>query len=207
VRRKADLYGWQELGYSLAGVSCSYGSIVSVLVHKYRYYVSGFQRWGTMQDCMLPWVAAASTNRGQHIPSSHRNMQCWRAAKSVSSFASDAPAMPSADPSQTPARRTRAQAPTASILQLSPRMRFQAASERQRRGIPQPSPTGWVAGPPMHEPCKGGITARINPKHIVRHTSPDTVRGRCGIRLETTTVGDVPPGCRYSAPPHLHRIG
>jgi hypothetical protein len=116
-------------------------------------------------------------------------------------------AMPSADPSQTPERRTRAQAPTASILQLSPRVRFQAVSERQRRGIPQPSPSGWVTGPPMQEPCKGGITARINPKHSVRHTSPDTVRGMCGIRLETTTVDDVPPGCRYSAPPHPHQIG
>ena len=52
----------------------------------------------------------------------------------------------------------------------------------------------------MHKPCKGVIAARINPRHIVRHTPPGTtVRGMCGIRLETTTAGDVPaPGCRYS---------
>ena len=161
-----------------------------------------------MQDCMLPWVAAASTNRDQHAPSSHRNMRCWREAKSVASFASDARC---AALSRATADTCAATPPTSAngAVCLSPAhsVRFQAIPERQRRGIPQPSPTGWVAGPPMYEPCKGGIMARINPKHIVRHTLPDTVRGTCGIRLETTTVDDVPPGCRYSAPPRPHRIG
>jgi len=121
------------------------------------------------------------------------------------------PATPAAALSRSTADTCAANSHTSanSAVCLSPAhsVRFQAIPERQRRGIPQPSPTGWVAGPPMQEPCKGGITARINPKHIVRHTSLDTVRGMCGIRLETTTVDDVPPGCRYSAPPHPHQIG
>jgi hypothetical protein len=99
-------------------------------------------------------------------------------------------------------------------------LRSELACKRQQHGIPQPGPRCEIAGCPraptarysLAQPnglgcCKGGIMARINPKHIVRHTSPDTVRGMCGIRLETTTAGDVPPGCRYSESPHLHQIG
>ena len=181
-----------------------------------------------MQDCMLPWVAAASTNRGQHAPSSHRNLRCWKEAKSVASFASDtrcaALSRSTADTCAanshtstngavclSPAHSVRLQAASLSphivICRPAHSVRLQAVPERQRRGIPQPSPTGWVTGPPMYEPCKGGIMARINPKHIVRHMPPDTVRGMCEIRLETTIVGDVPPGCRYSELPRPHRIG
>ncbi len=114
---------------------------------------------------MLPWVAAASTNRDQHAPSSHRNMRRWREVKSVSICASDARY---AALSLTGRRAilpvagfTPAPSANGAIFSAQPERRdwrFQALPKRQRRGIPQPSPTGWVNGQPaMHEPCKGGI--------------------------------------------------